>query len=203
MLSFYLIWSSSYFTALWWMSRFWLQKPNSSLNQAFFPKVTLIIPFRNEVLNIPTLSESLSRLRYPNLQVLLIDDHSEDLSFQYLEKWFEGNDTVEVLSSSLPGKKAAVEFGVKRASGEIILCSDADCIFPELWVQGMVLPFQNPEIQLVAGPVMVEERRGFLPAFQSLDWASILLMSAYSFAGKKPLMCSAANLAYRKTAFQK
>lgn len=184
------------------MSRFWPEKEVSAQIQAFSPSVTLIIPFRNEAENIPNLSLNLKKLSYPNLEVLLIDDHSEDASFQLLEKYFVGNSNVQILRSSLHGKKSALEYGLNVAVGDIVLCSDADSSFPELWVEKMVLPFQNPQVQLVAGAVMVEEKEDFLSVFQSLDWASILLMTKYSFAKKDPLMCSGANLAYRITAFE-
>ena len=202
MLSFYLVWSLSYFTLLWWISRFWSQKENCSPIQTFSPAVTLIIPFRNEAENIPSLAVNLKKISYPNLEILLIDDHSEDGSFQLLKKFFEGIRNVHILKSAAKGKKRAMEYGVKLASGEIVLCTDADCTLPEYWVEKMILPFQDPKVQLVAGAVMVEERSGFLEVFQALDWASILLMTNYSFAKRKGLMCSGANMAYRKSAFE-
>ncbi|SFA85770.1 glycosyltransferase [Algoriphagus aquimarinus] len=203
MLSFYLIWSLSYFTLLWWVSRFWLKMEDLPLFQAFSPRVTLLIPFRNEKENALSLCRNINQLGYPSIEVLLLDDHSVDGSLQLLEQYFKENQNVKVLQSPNDGKKSALEFGVKMASGEIVLCSDADCHFPKDWVEHMVLPFQDPKIQLVAGAVIVEVKGRFLDAFQALDWASILLMTKYSFAKKEPLMCSGANLAYRKTAFEK
>ena len=185
------------------MSRFWPTVQDEPLNQLFIPAVTLIIPFRNEAENIPNLSINLKRLKYPNLEIILIDDHSEDDSFELLKKPFGENQNVQVLKSKYTGKKRALEAGVRKAKGEIILCSDADCEFSELWIERMVLPFQNPKVQLVAGTVLIEEDGGFLAAFQTLDWASILLITNYSFVQQNPLMCSAANLAYRKVAFEK
>jgi len=185
------------------VSRFWTSIKNEPVNQAFIPAVTLIIPFRDEAKNIPSLSLNLKKLKYPGLEILLIDDHSDDDSFQLLDKSFEENQNFKVIRSDRKGKKSALEYGVKIASGQIILCTDADCGFPEDWVEHMILPFQNPKVQLVAGAVMVEGNGKFIEAFQSLDWASILLMTKYTFAQKEPLMCSGANLAYRKEAFQK
>lgn len=180
-----------------------MPKPDQALNQTFFPAVSLLIPFRNEAKNIPSLNLNLMKLKYPNLEILLIDDNSEDDSFELLQKTFVENQKVQVLRSRDMGKKRALEFGVKVATGQIILCSDADCEFSEFWIERMVLPFQDPKIQLVAGTVMVEEKAEFLHEFQSLDWASILLLTNYSFSQKNPLMCSGANLAYRKEAFEK
>ncbi|MDR7130323.1 cellulose synthase/poly-beta-1,6-N-acetylglucosamine synthase-like glycosyltransferase [Algoriphagus sp. 4150] len=203
MLSFYLIWSMSYFTLLWWMSRFWVKGEDFPIPQPFCPKVTLLIPFRNERGNIPNLIRNLKKLRYPDLEILPVDDHSEDGSFQLLKEGVEKLSNVKILQSPDLGKKGALEYGVKMASGEIILCTDADCGFPELWIERMVSPFRDYKTQLVAGAVMVERKDKFLDIFQSLDWASILLLTNYSFATNEPLMCSGANLAYRKEAFEK
>lgn len=185
------------------MGRFWREKETWGQNQAFFPTVSLIVPIRNEAENIPNLSLNLRKFRYPNLEILLIDDHSEDSSFQLLTERFEVSSNVQVLRSPGIGKKSALEHGVNTATGEIILCTDADCDFPEFWVERMVSPFRNPGIQLVAGAVLVEGKGKFSDVFQSLDWASVLLVTNYFFAQKEPLMCSGANLAYRKLAFER
>lgn len=185
------------------MSRFWPKKGDLSPNQVFSPAVTLLVPFRNEAENISNLCINLMNLRYPNLEILMIDDHSEDDSFQLLEKCFQGKINIKILQSPERGKKSALEHGVSLASGEIILCTDADCQFPEFWIESMVISFNNPNVQLVAGAVLVDKNGEFLELFQSLDWASILLLTNYSFTKKEPLMCSGANMAYRKEAFEK
>ncbi len=202
MLSFYLIWSLSYFTLLWWMGSNWKScKIEFSSIRSFSPQVTLIIPFRNERKNLPNLLVNLTKLQYPNLEILLIDDHSEDGSPGLLAA--QNLPRVSILHSLSPGKKSALEFGVKQARGEIVICTDADCSFSKYWVENMVSPFQKNDIKLVAGPVLVGDERRFLDKFQLLDWASIVLMTSYSFERKKPLMCSGANLAYRKEAFER
>ncbi|MCE7053955.1 glycosyltransferase [Algoriphagus sp. AGSA1] len=202
MLSFYLIWSLSYFTLLWWMGSNWKScKIEFSSIRSFSPQVTLIIPFRNERENIPDLLVNLTRLQYPNLEILLIDDHSEDGSPGLLTA--EHLPGMSLLYSPAPGKKSAIEFGVQQARGEVIICSDADCVFTKHWIEGMVLPFYDPHIQLVAGPVLVKDGEGVLDKFQRLDWASVVLMTSGSFTKKSPLMCSGANFAYRKEAFER
>ncbi|WP_211315909.1 glycosyltransferase [Algoriphagus ratkowskyi] len=184
------------------MSRFWHKKVDSADVQAIYPEVTLIVPFRNEAENALNLSLNLKKLSYPNLEILLIDDHSEDASFQLLEQYFLEERNVQILKIPTNGKKASIEYGVNLAVGEIILCTDMDCSFKESWIEEMVYPFQDPQVQLVAGAVLVEVKNTFLEVFQSLDWASILLVTNYFFAKKEPLICSGANLSYRKSAFE-
>ena len=184
------------------MSRFWHRKAGFLQNQLFCPAVTLVIPFRNEAENISGLITNLNTLQYPNLEIYLIDDHSEDGSFELLDLGFSERENIQIRKSSNKGKKSALEYGVNLASGEVIICTDADCHFHSCWIEKMVLPFQDLKVQLVAGAVMVEGECKFLDVFQALDWASILLLTNYSFARAEPLMCSGANLAYRKEAFQ-
>src|SRR5690606_27297101 len=91
----------------------------------------------------------------------------------------------------------------ENASSTLILCSDADCRFPKDWVRKMTAPFVDPRGQLVCGPVLTVEQHTFFQRFQQVEWASVLLVTQYFFSKKQPLMCSGANLAYRKSAFVK
>jgi glycosyltransferase involved in cell wall biosynthesis len=202
MLNFYLIWSFSYALLLWLISRTWNSyHPKFSGNQLDKP-VSLLIPIRNEIENLPDLVKELYRLSRLNIEIILIDDQSEDLSLDFLKHNLSEKPNIKILKSPGIGKKAAIEFGVKNSVGEIILCSDADCSFSSNWVEKMLRPFSNPEIQLVAGPVISMGDNTFFQRFQQIEWSSILLMSNYFFRSGNPIMCSAANLAYRKSAFQ-
>ncbi len=201
MLSFYLIWSLSYFLTLLLFAGFWPEHGFLALGNGENRKVSLLIPFRNESKNLSLLVKRLDSLTYPCLEVIFIDDHSEDGSFDLLKRLIRGNPVYSITRSEGFGKKSALEHGLELAKGAIIICSDADCSFPRHWIERMVAPFVTPEVQLVAGPVMVDGGGGFVTKFQKLDWASILLVTSYAFGTKRPLMCSAANLAYRRSAF--
>lgn len=151
--------------------------------------------------NLEILSQELLKLDYPELEILLIDDKSEDGSFPFLQSKFNSKNHIKILQSPMIGKKKAIEFGIAASGGELILCSDADCRFPSDWVRKMVAPFLDPKIQLVAGPVLSVGQRNFFQRYQQIEWSSILLLTHFSFYQKRPLMCSGANLAYRKSAF--
>lgn len=201
MLSFYLIWTLIYFLLLSELARFWPEKVSETKPVQRVPIITILIPCRNEAENIDRLVGQLKNLQFPNLELILVDDRSEDNTFELIEAARMRDQRIVPLRSPGEGKKAALEFGITHAKGEIILCSDADCSFPENWVEGMISPFEIKATQLVAGPVMVTGNGRFLGTFQQADWASILLITAYFFSKNKPLMCSGANFAYRKSAF--
>jgi poly-beta-1,6-N-acetyl-D-glucosamine synthase len=201
MISFYLLWTSCYFVLLSLLKKKWPKFKPEAKFIGEFPRVSILIPFRNEMENLENLSKELLKLNYPELEILLIDDHSEDGSSAFLQSKFQSKNHIKILQSPGIGKKKALEFGVDASDGELIVCSDADCRFPADWVRKMIVPFLDPKIQLVAGPVISSGQVDFFQRFQQIEWSSILLLTQYAFCQKRPLMCSGANLAYRKSAF--
>ena len=201
MICFYLLWTLCYIVLLNWFAGKWPNKTPKVDSVCNFPSVTLLIPVRNESENLDTLFRELRKIIYPKLQILLIDDQSEDGSFSILEEKSTKDLRVKSLQSPGRGKKHALEFGVENANSELIICSDADCRFSEDWIKKMVNSFSDSNVQLVCGPVMTENQDTFFQRFQQIEWASILLLTQFFFQRGKPLMCSGANLSYRKSAF--
>ncbi|GMQ30336.1 glycosyltransferase [Algoriphagus confluentis] len=203
MVYFYLLWIFGYFLLLLLLVRKWPSEKGKNLNEpAVLPSITLVIPFRNEANLVGSMVEELKRISPEIQEILLVDDQSEDDSFSLFSGQIQSHSKFDLLKSPGVGKKAALEWGIRQARGEIILTSDADCSFAKGWAKEMATPFQNPEVQLVAGPVLSKaDARIFPEVFQQIEWASILLVTQFSFRSLKPLLCSGANLAFRKSAF--
>ncbi|MGY6521361.1 MAG: glycosyltransferase [Mongoliitalea sp.] len=165
--------------------------------------VSIILPIRNETVYLERCLTSIAKLNYPSFEVLCIDDHSTDDSQAIAHACKEKfpHISIRIFNSPGQGKKAAVSYGVSQSAYELILTTDADCIFPEDWIQNMLAALGS-EVQLVAGPVMSHDKDGFFGGFQQLDWASIALVTKASIHMQQPLMCSAANMLYRKSAFE-
>lgn len=162
---------------------------------------TLVVALRNEAGNLPSLISSINRSLPSLKEVILVDDHSEDGTLLKLEQQFLNSERVRVIQSSGIGKKAAINHAISLASGEIILTTDADCIWEETWPEVILATFENPQIQLVTGPILPQSQSSFFSGFQLMEWVSNLLVTNYSFAIGKALTCSAANMAFRKSAF--
>jgi hypothetical protein len=58
--------------------------------------------------------------------------------------------------------------------------------------------FGEPGIRMVAGPVILDPDCGWFRALQSLEFLSLIGVSAGSAGLSRPIMCNAANLAYLK-----
>lgn len=164
--------------------------------------ITLIIPFRNESHQLEALISELSKFKDSKVEILLVDDQSQDGSYALAKSLTKELLNIRVIQSIGSGKKDALAFGITNARGELILTSDSDCKFPENWIEEMTRPFYDKKIQMVSGPVQVAGKETSLIDFQRLDWASISLVNLASNISQNPLMCSGANLAFRKSAFE-
>jgi cellulose synthase/poly-beta-1,6-N-acetylglucosamine synthase-like glycosyltransferase len=202
MISFYLIWCLGYLGLMIGLVKKWPKQPNSASSTRIPSSVTVIIPFRNEEKNAEKLISQIRKISKPERQIILVDDQSEDDSFEVFSEAQQEIPQLSVIKSPGIGKKAALEYAIHQASGEIILTTDADCQLPDLWVEKLSAEFNEPTVQLVAGPVIaMSSGLGFFQKFQQLEWASILLLTQFYFSKGSPLMCSGANLAFRKSAF--
>ena len=97
------------------------------------PKVSVILPARNEEKFIKKCLESLLNQDYENYEIVAIDDSSEDSTGKIIEE-LSKNDSkiVHVKARAKPdgwmGKNWACMEGVKKSSGEILLFTDSDTV---------------------------------------------------------------------------
>lgn len=181
-------------------------KMDHALYEESSSPVTIIIPFRDEIDQLPDLVMDLLQQSYPSNQfeVIFVNDHSRDGSRSMLNTLI--NKTSHLLCLDLPknriGKKEALLYAVQHAKSEWIIQTDADCrLGPDFIASHMAFHQAHPS-HLVAGLVTSRKRGGgFLESFERLDMLGLVGAGAGSFHFGRPLMCSGANLAYSKELF--
>ncbi len=175
---------------------------------------TVIIPFRNEAENLQELLDSIYNLNYPKhlFEVILVNDQSEDKSLVVINKFLEtilinnkntklNIKTIDNQRLTKSPKKDAIISAIKQAKHTWIITTDADCSVPKYWLDSYDNYIQNNTTKLIAGPVDYSINNGFLDAFQSLDFLSLIGATIGGFGIKKPFLCNGANLAYQKDYF--
>lgn len=96
------------------------------------PRVSVIIPARNECANIEKVLSSLAASDYPDFEIIVVDDGSDDGTGELARAVPAGNaDFIRVVEGEpLPagwlGKPWACHQGALAASGELLLFTDAD-----------------------------------------------------------------------------
>lgn len=166
-------------------------------------KLSVIIPARNEEEHIGALLDAIHRQSYPAhlTEVIVVDDHSTDAT--------------ATIAGSSPGvrvislgddiansfKKKAIETGIRAASGELILTTDADCIPGKKWLETIVGLYQEKDAVMIAGPVRFSGGDNVRERFQVIDFMTLQGITAASLHSGFHSMCNGANLAYKKAAF--
>ena len=170
----------------------------------FTPKTsfTIVVPFRNEKENLPNLLHSISLLNYPKelVEVILVDDDSED-EFRIQNLEFRIQMIKNVRKSNSP-KKDAIETAIQIAKHDWIITTDADCLVQKDWLTIYDQYIQKNEVEMVASGVCYIPKKGFLSAFQNLDFLSLQGATIGSFGINQPFMCNGANFAYSKQFFK-
>jgi chlorobactene glucosyltransferase len=103
----------------------------SSIAPPRAPLVSVIVPARNEARNIGRCVRSILSSRYPSLELIVVDDHSQDETAALAREAANGDSRLRVMSNPpLPngwfGKQWACATGVHAARGELLLFTDAD-----------------------------------------------------------------------------
>ena len=145
---------------------------------ASLPKVTIVVPAYNEGMVIEASIRSLTQLNYPNLEILVVDDGSSDDTYERAKNFenLDGPVVVRVYKKKNGGKSNALNFGIWRADGELMLSVDADSkLEPDSLIYA-ASHFANPEIGAVAGNVKVINRETVITKMQALEYIQGLNM---------------------------
>ncbi|HMR47036.1 MAG TPA: glycosyltransferase [Bacteroidia bacterium] len=165
---------------------------------------SIVIAVRNEQANIKRLLNSLAEQNYnkSNFEIIIVDDHSEDETAtiaKHLLDLLKLNGAVFSLQNS-NGKKAAIAEGVKASKAEVIITTDADCVFNHDWLLTINNEFDFSKPDMLILPVVLQGK-GNLSKIQQTESLGLAALTLGSLAIGKPLMCNGANLVFKKNAY--
>lgn len=117
------------------------------------PFVSIIIPAYNEEESIKDSIISALSQDYPNFEVIVVDDGSEDKTFEVASSIKD--ERLRVFRKRHEGKARALNFGLSKARGEIIVTTDADTLLHNSAVKELVNRFHDKSVLGVGGQVRV------------------------------------------------
>ena len=178
-------------------------------NSELSTKISIIIPARNEEENIGYCLQSIIEQSYPAhlFEVLVVDDHSTDKTAAIIKSYASNNVKLISLKDYLSAneinsyKKKAIEISIQQSNGELIVTTDADCIFPKNWLTTIASFYESKRPAFIVMPVLISYGKKMIEVFQSLDFMTLQGITGASVHEKFHSMCNGANLAYTKEAF--
>ncbi len=150
-----------------------------------WPKLSVIVAARNEARDLPKALATLGKLDYPGLELVLVDDRSDDGTGRILDEFAETHsDTRVVHVTSLPegwtGKLHAMSKGLEVTTGEWVAFVDADA---EL----------SPGLLRTVAAVVEAEAADHLTILPEVSGANVLVKVATSAANGVLLSASKAT----------
>jgi chlorobactene glucosyltransferase len=176
-----------------------------------FPKVSLLVPARNEEDNIERCVSSLLAQDYPNFEVLILDDQSTDRTRQIIEDLSRSDPRLQVLDGQplqpgWLGKNWACAQLADRAEGQLLFFTDADTFFQPQTLRAAVAVLQGEQGDLLTGFPRQEVHswgeRFIVPLFSWAFYCFTPLLIAYRL--KLPWLSNAIGqmLLFRREAYQ-
>jgi hypothetical protein len=161
-------------------------------------KTLLIIPARNEVESLPPLLDEL-RERYPEYDILVIDDGSSDSTGQAAR--VGGARLLELpFNLGIGGAEQTGFIYAQRYGYEVVVRLDADGQHPPQEVETLVCALLNSEADVVIGSRFLE-RDGFLSSWLRRVGICWLALLSTLLTGQRITDSTSGFRAYRRDAF--
>lgn len=172
---------------------------------SFEKPISIIICAKNELDNLKKNLPAILKQNYPNFEVIVVNDQSNDDSINFLNELAAKNKHLVIVEvddfvTTTLGKKFALTLGIKTAKNEYLLLTDADCVpSSENWAKKMSSNFNNTNVILGYGSYKKEKTLlNKIIRFDTFNVAQQYLSFALA---NQTYMGVGRNLAYKKSLF--
>lgn len=141
-----------------------------------YPPVSILVPCYNEADNVRETIEYLLRLKYPDFEIIAINDGSKDQTLRILEGLAQRHEQVRVVNlATNQGKAMALKTGALLANSEYLVCIDGDALLaPEAvtWIMRHFL--DDPTVGAITGNPRIRTRSTLLGKIQVGEFSAIV-----------------------------
>jgi cellulose synthase/poly-beta-1,6-N-acetylglucosamine synthase-like glycosyltransferase len=136
------------------------------------PLVSVLIPAHDEQAAIAETVRSALASDYPSLELILVDDGSQDATAARAVEAAAGDPRLQLVQQPNRGKAAALNSALAEARGEIVVTIDADTAVDSTAIGRLVRHFADPKVGAVAGNVKVANRDRWITRWQALEYVT-------------------------------
>ncbi|MDO9510477.1 MAG: glycosyltransferase [Bacteroidales bacterium] len=169
--------------------------------------VSVVICARNEYQNLQDNLPLFLSQDYPQFEIVVVNDASQDDTYFLLKVLSDQHENLKVVNiekeiNFFKGKKFPLSIGIKSASHDILLLTDADCIpASDQWIREMTSAYQNKDTSVVLAYGAYKTVTGFLNKIIRYETVVSAMMYLSMARAGIPYMGVGRNLSYRKSLF--
>jgi poly-beta-1,6-N-acetyl-D-glucosamine synthase len=168
-------------------------------DEEYLPKISVIIPAWNEEVGIIKTITSVIDNKYQKTEIIVISDGSTDKTDEKVEQFIKDNTKrgsfengrIRFYQKKNTGKGATLNFGIKKATGDILLTIDADSALSHDALYNLIEYYKHPEIMAVVGQVRISKSYSLIGIIQRLEYyfgfyfkrAHAVMNAEYIFGG--------------------
>src|SRR5262245_30594233 len=112
-----------------------------------WPRISIVVATYNAAQTLDDTLSSLQRLRYPDYEVIVVNDGSTDSSSDIIARY-----PFRIVSTPNRGLGAARNEGLRAATGDIVAYIDSDARSDAAWLSYLATTFQESDVVAVGGP---------------------------------------------------
>ena len=170
------------------MSLFWIagacvfalyreKEKEINIEDYIWPKISILLPCYNEAETVEETINFLSRLSYPDFEIIAVNDGSRDHTGKLLIELAQKNEKLRVIDChENKGKANALHMAAIAASAEYLLCIDSDALLDDMAPYYMIRHFlvRGERVGAVTGNPRIRNRDTLLAKLQLVEYASII-----------------------------
>lgn len=169
------------------------------------PPLSVIIAARNEAENLRQNLPQILNQRYPDFEVIVVNDRSDDDTMDVLEKLRLEYHHLSVINAEKevanPGKKNAIDTGIQNARHDLFVFTDADCRpLDDKWVEKFGIAYHHGN-DLVLGFGLFEKSNSFVNRYFRLESLRIAFMYLTAAVHFKPYMGVGRSMGYSRNLY--
>ena len=125
-----------------------------------YPRVSVVVCSYNAERTMEACLASLEKLRYPDYEVVVVNDGSTDRTLEIAQRF----PYCRIISQENKGLSVARNVGAEAATGEIVAYTDSDCVADPDWLSYLVAKMEAAQLVACGGPNFPPPEDSLVPA---------------------------------------
>ena len=144
-------------------------------------KYSIIIPVYNRPQEMAELLDSLSRQKYRNFELVVVEDGSSETSDEIIAQYHNQLD-IKYFQKPNSGPGDSRNYGMARASGDFLVFFDSDCLIPAHYFEAVEAALNERQLDAYGGPDAAHE--SFSKTQKAINYAMTSFFTTGGIRGK-------------------